>query len=92
LQTQWLEERHRELLRAMSVLDDIQNQVKNWKDISENKWGTVTQATKIMPADSNTVLIQSARHSKELRIDVRETFRMIANADDQNSSVLRPAA
>jgi hypothetical protein len=83
LRTQWLEERRRELLRAISILDDIHYQSTLWKDISDNKWGTVNSASSIMPPDSNLVLIQAARHSNELRKDVRAAFRLLADADHQ---------
>jgi hypothetical protein len=83
LRTQWLAERHRELLRGISILDEIRSQVRYWADITDSKWGTATEASAILPADSNTVLIQAARHSKDLRNEVRETFRMLANADRQ---------
>lgn len=83
LRTQWFEERRRELLRAISILDDIRYESTQWKDISDNKWGTVSSASSILPPDSNVVLIQAARHSNELRNEVRETFRLLATADHQ---------
>jgi hypothetical protein len=43
----------------------------------------VNKASRIMPADSGTVLIQAARHSNELWTEVRETFRLLTNADYQ---------
>jgi hypothetical protein len=94
LRTQWLEERRRELLRAVSILDEIRFQSTHWKEISDNKWGSVNEASSIMPPDSNLVLIQAVRHSNELRSEVRETFRLLANADYQIArfySVDRPS-
>jgi len=55
LRTQWFEERRRELLRAISILDDIRYESTQWKDISDNKWGTVSSASSILPPDSNVV-------------------------------------
>lgn len=83
LRTQWFEERRRELLRAISILDEIRYQSTHWKEISDNKWGAVNSASTIMPPDSNLVLIQAARHSNELRTEVRETFRLLSTADYQ---------
>jgi len=83
LRAQSFEERRRELLRAISILHDIRYESTQWKDISDNKWGTVSSASNIMPPDSNVVLIQASRHSNELRSEVREAFRLLANADYQ---------
>ena len=83
LRTQWLEERRRELLRAISILDDIRHQTEFWKDISDNKWGTVESASSVMPPDSDVVLIQAGRHSNELRNEVRKVFRLLRDADYQ---------
>lgn len=83
LRAQLLDDHHRELLRAISILDDIRAQVRYWIGISDNKWGSVNQASAILPGDSNVMLVQAGRHSKDLRNQVRETFRMLANADQQ---------
>ena len=82
-QQQRLEEQHRELLRAISILDDIRYQSTYWREISDNSWGAVNEASSIMPPDSDVVLIQAARHSNDMRNEVRETFRMLSNADAQ---------
>jgi len=36
-----------------------------------------------MPAEPGAVLVQAARHSNELWTEVRETFRLLSNADFQ---------
>jgi hypothetical protein len=80
LQTQ--EQQLRELWRVLPILDDIRAKTRYWLNIfSENRWNGLTEATRIMPADSSTVLIQAARHSSELWTEVREAFQMLTNAD-----------
>jgi len=82
LKTQAQEHQLRELWRTLPILDDIQNQMRYWLGLlGENRWNAVNSATAIMPVDSSTVLVQAARHSNELWINVRETFRMLTNAD-----------
>jgi hypothetical protein len=84
LKSQGQEQQLRELWRVLPILDDIQNQLRFWRNLfDENRWGAVNEASRIMPIDSSTVLIQAARHSNELWNDVRETFRVIVNADNQ---------
>ncbi len=84
LKTQAQEQQLRELWRVLPILDDIQSQMKFWRTLfDENRWNAVNEASRIMPVDSSTVLIQAARHSNELWNDVRETFRAITNADSQ---------
>jgi hypothetical protein len=43
----------------------------------------VNEVVRIAPADSSTVLVQADRHSSELWKEVRETFRVLTNADLQ---------
>lgn len=82
LQTQ--EQQLRELWRVLPILDDIRAQTRYWLNIfDENRWNGLNEATRIMPADSGTVLIQAARHSNELWTEVRESFQMLTNADLQ---------
>src|SRR5277367_5629034 len=82
LQTQ--EQQLRELWRVLPILDDIRAQTSSWLNIfDENRWNGLNEATRIMPADSSTVLIQAARHSSELWKNVREAFQMLTNADLQ---------
>jgi len=84
LKTQAQEQQLRELWRVLPILDDIQAQVRFWLNLfDENRWNGVNEASRIMPVDSSTVLIQAARHSNELWTKVRETFRTISNADYQ---------
>jgi hypothetical protein len=71
-----------ELQRVLPILDDVRVQAKFWLNLlSEKRWGAINEATRIMPADSSSVLIQAVRHSTELRNAVKETFRVIAKAD-----------
>jgi hypothetical protein len=82
LQTQ--EQQLRELWRVLPILDDIRAQTRSWLNIfDENRWNGLNEATRIMPADSSTVLIQAARHSSELWTEVREAFQVLTNADLQ---------
>ncbi len=81
VRAQLLDEQHRELLRAISILDEIRLQARYWSDISDRKWGAVNEASAILPEDSHVVLVQAGRHSRELRKEVRETFRMVVEAD-----------
>jgi hypothetical protein len=84
LKLQAQEQQLRELWRVLPILDDIRAQVRYWSGLfDESKWGTVNTASRIMPADSSAVLIQAARQSNELWTEVRETFRLVANADYQ---------
>jgi hypothetical protein len=84
LKTQAHEQQLRELWRVLPILDDMQSQMRYWLNLlDENLWNTVNEASRIIPVDSSTVLIQAARHSNELWANVRETFRMITNADYQ---------
>jgi len=83
LQERWNEERRRELIRAIAVLDDIRYQTLLWRDITDNKWGTVNRATPILPPDADIVVIEAGRHSKALRDEVRKTFRTLSNAEYQ---------
>jgi hypothetical protein len=84
LKTQAQEQQLRELWRVLPILDDIQSQMRYWLNLfDENRWNAVNEASRIMPVDSSTVLIQAARHSNELWTNVRETFRIITNADYQ---------
>ena len=86
LKAQAQEQQLRELWRVVPILDDIQGQIRFWLNLfDENRWNAVNEASKIMPVDSSSVLIQAARHSNELWNKVRETFRMITNADYQLS-------
>jgi hypothetical protein len=84
LKEQAQEQQLRELWRVLPILDDIQGQTRYWLSLfDEDKWNAVNEASRIMPADSSSVLIQAARHSNELWTEVRETFRLITNADYQ---------
>lgn len=86
LKTQAQAQQLRELWRVLPILDDIQSQTRFWLNLfDENRWNAVNEATKIMPVDSSSVLIQAARHSNELWNKVRETFRNITNAEYQIS-------
>lgn len=84
LKSQGQETQLRELWRVLPILDDIQNQLTFWLRLfDENRWNAVNEASRLMPIDSSTVLIQAARHSNELWTKVRETFREISNAESQ---------
>jgi hypothetical protein len=84
LKSQAQEQQLRELWRVLPILDDIQSQMRFWLNLfNENRWNAVNESSKIMPPDSSSVLVQAARHSNELWTNVRETFRMIINADNQ---------
>ena len=86
LKLQAEEQQLRELWRVLPILDNIRSQMRYWISLfDENRWNAVNEATRIMPIDSSTVLIQAARHSNDLWIQVRETFQMISNADNQIS-------
>jgi hypothetical protein len=85
LKIQAQEQQLRELWRVLPILDDIHRQVQYWmKLFDDNKWNAVNKASKIMPADSSTVLIQAARHSNELWTEVRGVFRLLSNADSHS--------
>lgn len=84
LRLQSREQQLRELWRVLPILDAVQGQVQYWLSLfNDNKWNSVNKASKMMPADSSGVLTQAARHSNELWIEVRETFRMLTDADYQ---------
>jgi len=84
LKDQAQEQQLRELWRVLPILDDMQGQVRYWLSLfDDNKWNAVNKASKIMPADSSSVLIQAARHSNELWKEVREVFPLVSNADYQ---------
>lgn len=84
LKLQAQEQHLRELWRVLPLLDDIQGQMRYWLNLfDENRWNAVNKASRIMPADSSTVLIQAARHSNDLWAEVRHTFRLVMNADYQ---------
>jgi hypothetical protein len=86
LKMQAQEQQLRELWRVLPILDEIQGQMRYWKNLfDENRWNSVNEATRIMPVDSSIVVIQAGRHSNELWIEVRETFQMITKADYQIS-------
>src|SRR5260370_30360471 len=84
LKDQSQEQQLRELWRVLPILDDMQGQVQYWLSLfDDNKWNAVNKASKIMPTDSSSVLIQAARHSNELWKEVREVFPLGSNADYQ---------
>jgi DNA repair exonuclease SbcCD ATPase subunit len=84
LKAQAQEQQLRELWLVLPILDAIQSQLKYWlKLFDENRWNAVNEASRIMPVDSSTVLIQAARHSNELWAEVRAMFREITDADNQ---------
>jgi hypothetical protein len=84
LKAQAQEQQLRELWLVLPILDAIQSQLTYWlKLFDENRWNAVHEASRIMPVDSSTVLIQAARHSNELWAEVRATFSQITNADYQ---------
>ena len=85
LQKQWNEEHRRELTRAITILEDISYQALFWRDITDNKWGSINRASAIVPPDADVVVIQAGRFSNDLRDDVRNTFRTLANVDYQIS-------
>ncbi len=95
LKAQAREQQLRELWRVLPILDDLQGQVRYWLSLfEESKWNSVNQASRIMPAEQGAVLVQAARHSNELWTEVRETFRMISNADyqiDRFYSIAQPS-
>jgi hypothetical protein len=73
LKVQAQEQQLRELWRVLPILDDIQGQIRFWSNLfDENRWNAVNKASRIMPADSSTVLIQAARYSNELWTEVRD--------------------
>jgi hypothetical protein len=82
LKNQAQEQQLRELWRVLPILDDILIQTRYWLNLlNENRWNGVNSATKILPVDSSTVLVQAARHSNDLWVNVRQTFGMLSNAD-----------
>jgi hypothetical protein len=84
LKRQTQDQQLRELWRVLPILDDIQGQVRYWLNLfDENRWNAVNKASKIMPADSSSVLIQAARHSNGLWTEVREVLPLVSNADYQ---------
>src|SRR5258708_7388704 len=83
LKAQLSDQSHRELVRAISILDEVQNEVMFWTGITDNKWGMAPANVNLLPDDSTIVLLQAGRISLELRKEVGETFRMIANANYQ---------
>jgi len=86
LKVQGQEQQLRELWRSLLILDEIRVQIRFWVNLfDENRWNAVNEASKIMPVDSSAVFNQAARHSNELWNKVRETFRMVTNADYQLS-------
>ena len=88
LQSQLSEQNHRELVQAMSVLNEVKLSVMFWTDITDNKWGTAPDEVHLLPDDWSLVLLQAGRVSQELRGEVLEAFRMVGNAQYQISSFL----
>jgi hypothetical protein len=88
LKGQLSEQNHRDLLRAIAILDEMKLDVMFWADITDNKWGMAPETVHLLPDDWSVILLQAGRVSLDLRKETLEAFRMIGNAQYQISSFL----
>jgi hypothetical protein len=82
------EQSHRDLVRAIAILDEVNLSAMFWSNITDNKWGMAPPVVKLLPEDWSLILLQAGKVSSELRKEVLESFRMVANAQYQISSFL----
>ncbi len=71
----------RELIRVITVLRAIMQDVSFWLDIVNNKWGSAPEAVKLLPDDWSTIIYQAGKISPELRRQVEAVGSSLTQAN-----------
>jgi len=82
--------RKKELIRVITILQAMQEEVGRWRGIAKDRWGMAPPTVKLLPDDWATVIYEAGEISAELRQKVEEVGRELANANALIMDFLTP--
>lgn len=75
------QEMQRELVRALTSLRASEQEVRNWLDLTDNKWGMAPPSVRLLPDDWGNVVYVAGMVSDEVRSDLDSLSQKLSEAN-----------
>ena len=75
------QDRKRELVQALTSLRATEQELRNWLDLTDNKWGMAPPSVKLLPDDWGNVVYTAGTVSDDVRSDLDSFSSKLSEAN-----------